>query len=335
MQVIYYKSPSGNFGDDLNAVLWRQLLPPEAFAADDAVLLGIGSIFREDFLSQSATADKRVFVLGSGAGTGPLPAAWPDPGWNILAVRGPLTARVIGRPDSSVTDAAALLALTPEITPAAPDRRDVLFMPHYNSVPASRWPHICAELGFTFVDMRWSPEVVLRMLGSARLVITEAMHGAIVADTLRIPWIPLVCSPEIAAFKWVDWASSLDLPYEPVHIPPSSAWEAFRHRRLNASKGFPSTGAGLSDADLIDEFQRTFGEAEAGIPEPSRSRKAAGWMLSKASTVFDRLFENRAAEALQAAAAGPQYLSGDRVLANRVGRLEQAVTDLRRALGVS
>ena len=100
MQVIYYRSPSGNFGDDLNEVLWRELLPPAAFEADDAVLLGIGSIFRDDFLSREATEGKRVFVLGSGAGTGPLPTRWPDPEWSILAVRGPLTARLIGRPST-------------------------------------------------------------------------------------------------------------------------------------------------------------------------------------------------------------------------------------------
>ena len=49
MRVIYYQSPNGNFGDDLNAVLWRELLAPACFDVDDAVLLGIGSILRDDF----------------------------------------------------------------------------------------------------------------------------------------------------------------------------------------------------------------------------------------------------------------------------------------------
>ena len=50
MKVIYYRSQNGNFGDDLNSVLWKAVLRPACFEADDAVLLGIGSIFREDFL---------------------------------------------------------------------------------------------------------------------------------------------------------------------------------------------------------------------------------------------------------------------------------------------
>src|SRR5262245_54640980 len=191
MQVIYYRSPTGNFGDDLNAVLWPALLPPAAFEADDAVLLGIGSIFRDDFLSREATDGKRVFVLGSGAGTGPLPARWPAPEWSILAVRGPLTARLIGRPSAAVTDAAALLAVVDGLKPQTSGGQtsgggDVVFFPHYNSVSSSRWPDICERLGFVFVDAHWSPHVALRALAQARLVVTEAMHGAIVADTMRI-----------------------------------------------------------------------------------------------------------------------------------------------------
>src|SRR5688500_18770579 len=108
MHVIYYQSPAGNCGDDLNAEQWRALLPEACRADDDAVLLGIGSIFREDFLSEAATRNKRVFVLGSGAGTGPLPKLWPNDRWSILAVRGPLTGQLIGRPETVATDSAAL-----------------------------------------------------------------------------------------------------------------------------------------------------------------------------------------------------------------------------------
>jgi succinoglycan biosynthesis protein ExoV len=117
MKVIYYRSPDGNFGDDLNAVLWKEVLSPACFEADDAVLLGIGSIFRDDFLSKKATDLKRVFVLGSGAGTGPLPLLWPNADWSILAVRGPLTGRLVGLPDAAITDGAALIATTPSLLP--------------------------------------------------------------------------------------------------------------------------------------------------------------------------------------------------------------------------
>jgi len=44
------------------------------------------------------------------------------------------------------------------------------------------------------------------------------MHGAIVADALRVPWLPVCCNDDILAFKWQDWLSTLKLPYEPSRI---------------------------------------------------------------------------------------------------------------------
>jgi succinoglycan biosynthesis protein ExoV len=45
------------------------------------------------------------------------------------------------------------------------------------------------------------------------------MHAAIVADTFRIPWVPVVTNARINEFKWRDWTSSLDLEYAPERIP--------------------------------------------------------------------------------------------------------------------
>src|SRR5205814_2371845 len=48
------------------------------------------------------------------------------------------------------------------------------------------------------------------------LLVTEAMHGAVVADALRVPWIALRMYSKIDEFKWRDWCASLRLPYEPL-----------------------------------------------------------------------------------------------------------------------
>ena len=42
----------------------------------------------------------------------------------------------------------------------------------------------------------------------------------IVADALRVPWIPLVTSPRILSFKWQDWCQSIELTYQPQFVPP-------------------------------------------------------------------------------------------------------------------
>jgi succinoglycan biosynthesis protein ExoV len=45
------------------------------------------------------------------------------------------------------------------------------------------------------------------------------MHGAIVADALRIPWIPVCTREGINSFKWEDWCASVSLDYRPYHLP--------------------------------------------------------------------------------------------------------------------
>lgn len=334
MNVIYYQSPTGNFGDDLNAVLWNELLPPACFDVDDAVLLGIGSIFREEFLSPSATEHKRVFVLGSGAGTGPLPARWPNADWSVLAVRGPLTGRLIGLPEAAITDSAALIATTPSLQPPVSVRGNIVFMPHYNSVQFSRWPDICAKAGLTFVDAHWPVEKVMQCLEKAHLVVTEAMHGAIVADALRIPWVPVVCSPAILPFKWVDWTQSLELDYRPVALPASSAWEALKHFKIRTFDGANGL-EGLSDRDqdILDDFYRRYGNASDGELGPKRlvSRSQAR-QIQKVTALFDSIFSERAAEALVAASRRHAYLSKENVFMERVGRLQEAVAKLRQSL---
>jgi succinoglycan biosynthesis protein ExoV len=334
MRVIYYQSPNGNFGDDLNAVLWKEVLSPACFEADDAVLLGIGSIFRDDFLSSEATSRKRVFVLGSGAGTGPLPRRWPNANWSILAVRGPLTANVIGVPRAAITDSAALLATTPALLPTAPKRNDIVFMPHYNSVQYSRWPEICADLGITFVDAHAPVGATIEQIGRARLVITEAMHGAIVADTLRVPWVPVICSPAILPFKWVDWTESLDLDFRPLALPASSAWEALKHMKIrNVDGAHGITDLSDCDQDILDDFRRRYGQASAEDLAPRRliGGGQAG-VLRKLTSMFDRIFTDRAADALLAASKSPAYLSKDSVFADRVDRLQTAAGKLQREL---
>lgn len=186
----------------------------------------------------------------------------------------------------------------------------------------------------TFIDAHWPVEKTIERIGCARLVITEAMHGAIVADTLRVPWVPVLCSPSILPFKWVDWTESLDLDFRPRALPPSSAWEALKHmkiRKVDGAKGIVD----LSDSnqDLLDDFYRRYGQTSADKLAPKRLiGRGQADALRKLTSIFDGVFSDRAADALLAASTSPAYLSKEGILAQRVDRLQTAVAKLQRAL---
>ena len=47
MHIVYYKDAVGNFGDDLNELIWPRVLPDDVRSAPDTVLVGIGSLLDE------------------------------------------------------------------------------------------------------------------------------------------------------------------------------------------------------------------------------------------------------------------------------------------------
>ncbi|MEM9807466.1 MAG: polysaccharide pyruvyl transferase family protein, partial [Cyanobacteria bacterium P01_D01_bin.56] len=76
----------------------------------------------------------------------------------------------------------------------------------------------CKELGFGYIDPRWTVEQALTVMSQTEVLLTEAMHGAIVADALRIPWIPVITNDSILSFKWQDWCSTIRVEYCPAYI---------------------------------------------------------------------------------------------------------------------
>ena len=90
-------------------------------------------------------------------------------------------------------------------------------MPHYE-LAGKGWENVCKELGFGYIDPRWTVEEVLSAISQTEVLLCEAMHGAIVADALRVPWIPVVTNSTILSFKWQDWCSSIGVEYKPNYI---------------------------------------------------------------------------------------------------------------------
>jgi succinoglycan biosynthesis protein ExoV len=216
LKLYYFKSADGvaNFGDDLNPWLWRQLLGGYLSDESDVLFAGIGTL-----LNDRLPRARRTIVFGSGVGFG-SGAPRVDDSWTFYCVRGPLSAQALGlSADVAITDPALLLA---PLLPAATDRAAHRFsyMPHYRNAN-SHWASVCRGLGFGYIDPREPIQDVLRELRRSDVLITEAMHGAIVADALGIPWIPVrTAGAGTLAFKWQDWCASLGLSYRPHRVVP-------------------------------------------------------------------------------------------------------------------
>lgn len=216
MKLCWYKLPNGerNFGDNLNPWLWDKLIPRILDNDAKTAFVGIGSLLNDGLPRRTRHARKRiVFGTGVGYGKGNLKL---DESYKIYCVRGPLSAKALGLDDkAAVTDGAVLIR---SVFSQVPEKKyKFSYMPHYE-LAGEGWAYACKELGFGYIDPRWTVERALTIMSQTEVLLTEAMHGAIVADALRIPWIPVVTNNSILSFKWQDWCSTIGIEYRPAYI---------------------------------------------------------------------------------------------------------------------
>jgi succinoglycan biosynthesis protein ExoV len=299
MKLWYYRDSIGNFGDDLNPWLWDRLLPGFFDGVPDSLFLGIGTIIRHGLPEHA-----RKIVFGAGMGYGDPPVL--DPTWEFHCVRGPMTAARLGLPARyAVTDAAALVATVFDSTRY--HRRHVSFMPHHVSAALFDWRRLCRQLGIQYLDPSAPVRRTLAQIAQSRVVIAGAMHGAIIADTLRVPWIPVLIYEHINPFKWADWCASLDLEYSPVRLRP--LFDDSSEQPLRRLRGYARRV--VRNRSLTRQGRRQ-GRA------PS-SPQAVEWMAERLLGIRD--------------GAEPAILSRDSVFRNRVGRLEEQLSMLKAGAG--
>lgn len=222
MKLVFFRGKVPNFGDELNLLVWPALLPKGFLDEDESELfVGIGSI-----IGDHLSASSRKYVMGSGyAGYMGLPDVH-DGSWDIRFVRGPNTARTLGiDPRLSICDSAILLRAMD--LPPPDESVGIGFMPHYESLERGDWAEACRQAGITLIDATAPVETVLSQIRGARLLITEAMHGAIVADALRTPWIG--AKPIYGGHhrKWLDWAGALGVDVRLNTLKPTSVLEYY------------------------------------------------------------------------------------------------------------
>ena len=208
----YFRIAHGNFGDALNRWLWKKLCPEACDPRKDVLFLGIGTV-----LSPRVPAAPVKVVFGSGCGDPPPPRL--DDRWRFYCVRGPLTAKKLNlEPDYALTDPAILACRS--CSPPAKKTHPVSLMLHHQSMFEADWRALAERAGFHCIDPRDPVDKVLAELGQTELLLTEALHGAIVADALRVPWIPIRLYDRYSEFKWRDWTQSMQVPLNVHAVPP-------------------------------------------------------------------------------------------------------------------
>jgi succinoglycan biosynthesis protein ExoV len=212
MLIQRFKPAGGqNFGDTLNEYLWPRLLDHK-FTEIPGYFYGIGTS-----LGERMPTDGQITVFGAGIGYAGVPKVTDR--WHVYFVRGPMTAAAMKAP--YITDPGLLVHRFHRPT----EQPDIScsFMPRWDNMSA-RLVDDCKVADIEVIDPAAPVEQCIAQIRRSKLLLTEALHGAVVADTLRVPWVS-VYGDRGHEFKWKDWCGSLDMIWNPIDMAQYSlAW---------------------------------------------------------------------------------------------------------------
>jgi succinoglycan biosynthesis protein ExoV len=235
MKPYHWESHHGNFGDDLNLWLWDFLLPGLRDVHSDVLLVGVGTVLNDVLFPKG----QRKLVIGSGYGYGAVPDISDKTLWDIRCVRGEGTAAKLGLPsEMGIVDPAVMVTEMPEFQ-NLPKIHKKTYIPHWESAEFGMWDTVCEPAGLTYLDPRGEAMSVIRAIAQSEFIVAESMHGAILADAFRVPWVAVSTSTSINSFKWSDWAGSVGTQYEPRYVPVSTRLEAAKKGSRFWGMSFP------------------------------------------------------------------------------------------------
>ena len=301
MRLWYFEDNCGNFGDALNPWFWSQVVPELSQSGPPAdsqpLLLGIGTL-----INHRLPKGRQIRVFGSGVGLGILPAGIEQ--WHVYCVRGPRSAAQLGLdPSKAVTDPAAFCSRLYQ--PQDTQRRyECSYMPHYMSDQWGDWPAVCEAAGVHYIDPTAPTFQIIDQIVQSRQLITEAMHGAIIADCYRVPW-RAVAKPDGLNDKWQDWLQSLQCTPSPV----LTLEQVYR---------------GDSELSLNQRLKNSFKRACLSVAQDSLN-----WTPPPPARSSALHFETQAKRLAEAARGEQVGLSEETTLNARLDRLEALFEQLR------
>lgn len=282
MRLKYYKK--ANFGDALNPLIFNKLMPNFFDENPEHDFFGIGSILGLPMVKQA----KNKIIFSSGYAYGKLPQI--DSSYDIICVRGPLSAKALNI-DSKLGIVDGALLLRELNFREVKKEYDFSFMPHWESELRYPWKILCEQAGIHYVSPTADTDFVIEEILKSRCVIAEAMHYAICADTLRVPWVPVKSYSKISDFKWQDWTASLKMQHNPIPLAP------------------------LYDADTVKGFLKR--NSPVKLPEPMYN------LIANGRTGYESIFalKKRAIKGFEKAKNTQPQLSKDSIFHSKVDQL--------------
>ncbi len=249
----------GGFSNDFNQLLWPTLAPDLFAEAASDCFLGAGTS-----LPVRTREPGTVHVFSGGAASA---ASYSRPENHLLwCVRGPLTAHAFGgEPATAITDG---IILAPQLARQRPaiGAYSIGVMPRYESLLHPGWPEASEQAGFELLSPVGPPLDIVDQVRSLELLLTESLHGAILADTFGVPWLPFATNADFNQFKWVDWAMSVQTTLKLTAVPPPDALPLLLHGRPRQRWG----NAQPIDADTA--------VAQGRLSAAARRRRVAAWL---------------------------------------------------------
>jgi len=214
MNIIYFKSDIGNFGDDLNPWLWEQLFGDFSSYKKDLDFIGIGSI-----LDTRINSDNAKLVFGSGVRDFDFDINEIS-NLEISFVRGPISSRLTNN-SNYITDAAYALRLLPQKNYTKKYKTSII--PYFRHAYQFNWKLFEKFTGIHVIMPTQPVEKVIEEINQSENILAVAMHGAILADIYRVPWMRVKFSKHghesalTSELKWNDWLRSIDIKDPSIH----------------------------------------------------------------------------------------------------------------------
>lgn len=224
---LYWHIGTPNFGDDINPSFFEQLTGVRLrleTRRKTPHFFGVGSILNR--------ATETSITLGCGL----LEPVSEPPRPRVVSLRGELSRRTLGI-DSDIPLGDPLVLIDRLVKPKGGDA--VGFIPHVRSASALR-KYVPDDM--RFIDPGRPPWQVVQAIGECSMVLSQSLHGLIVADALAIPnlWLAPSAHMKGGSFKFEDYFSTLDAPKTSHAITPELLndvpWHAFSVGRYKGNK---------------------------------------------------------------------------------------------------